>query len=138
MSDRSSSNYHKTGTTDEKSARRFPPSRSRLLLFPLALVSIVLAIALGVGLGVGLKHKHANSTSSTVPASTSSTNSSTTPALPLLQQDASSFFLTSNSEMLSQPATTRMYNFVLEERIGSPDGVEKNMLVVNGQSLSYP
>ena len=34
-----------------------------------------------------------------------------------------------------QPPQTRTYDFVVEERLGAPDGTQKLMLVVNGQ---YP
>ncbi|KAI0705390.1 multicopper oxidase [Earliella scabrosa] len=38
-------------------------------------------------------------------------------------------------DIANAQATTRSYNFVVEERMGAPDGFEKLMLVVNGQ---YP
>ena len=37
--------------------------------------------------------------------------------------------------MVNAAPTTRTYDFVVEERMGAPDGVQKHMLVVNGQ---YP
>lgn len=38
-----------------------------------------------------------------------------------------------NMNMVDEAPTTRHYDFVVEEAIGAPDGVEKLMLVVNGQ-----
>ncbi|KZT65204.1 multicopper oxidase [Daedalea quercina L-15889] len=40
-----------------------------------------------------------------------------------------------NTSLVGEPATTRYYEFVVEEAMGAPDGVEKLMLVVNGM---YP
>ncbi|KAG0143863.1 hypothetical protein CROQUDRAFT_48195 [Cronartium quercuum f. sp. fusiforme G11] len=37
--------------------------------------------------------------------------------------------------IINQPPQTREYTFVIDERLGKPDGYEKDMLVVNGQ---YP
>ena len=38
-----------------------------------------------------------------------------------------------STALVNDAPTTRTYQFVVEERIGSPDGIEKRMLVVNGQ-----
>ncbi|KAI0649905.1 multicopper oxidase-domain-containing protein [Trametes meyenii] len=100
-----------------------------------AAVVVVLALALGLGLGLGLKHTHKNASSA---ASSSDSNSSATTdgslsgLATVTAPDASAAFL---SGLAGEPPTTRTYQFVVEERRGAPDGVEKRMLVVNGQ---YP
>ena len=38
-----------------------------------------------------------------------------------------------STSLMNDAPTTRTYQFVVEERMGAPDGVEKRMLVVNGQ-----
>ena len=40
--------------------------------------------------------------------------------------------------IIGQPPQTRYYNFVVSELPGAPDGVEKQMLVVNGENLVKP
>lgn len=40
-----------------------------------------------------------------------------------------------NMNMVDEAPTTRHYDFVVEEAMGAPDGVEKLMLVVNGWQL---
>ncbi|TBU24763.1 multicopper oxidase [Dichomitus squalens] len=84
---------------------------------------VVLALALGLGLGLGLKHHHSSSNSS----SANGTGSLAVVTSP----DSSAAFL--SATLLNDPPTTRTYDFVVEERTGFPDGVEKRMLVVNGQ-----
>ncbi|OBZ76092.1 Acid phosphatase [Grifola frondosa] len=37
-----------------------------------------------------------------------------------------------STDLVNEPTTTRTYNWVVEEGLGAPDGVVKNMLVVNG------
>ncbi|KAG2045315.1 multi-copper oxidase [Suillus americanus] len=73
-------------------------------------VVVVLALALGLGLGLGLKKKS--------NLSYVTTNSS--------------FLLDQNFVVTSTP-TTRYYEFVISEAVGSPDGVQRTMLVVNNQ-----
>lgn len=76
-------------------------------------VVVVLALALGLGLGLGLKK--------TSHSSYVTTNSS--------------FLLDPNFVVTSTP-TTRYYEFVISEAVGSPDGVQRPMLVVNS-TLCY-
>jgi len=74
-------------------------------------VAVVLGLALGLGLGLGLG----------------------------LKKKSSSNYITTNSSFLLDPSfvvtstpTTRYYEFTISEATGSPDGVERPMLVVNG------
>ncbi|SCV72247.1 BQ2448_4941 [Microbotryum intermedium] len=114
---------------------KLPSRRSRSLVVVLAAL-VVLAMALGLGLGLGLKkHHHSSSTSSTPTASNGTSNSSTSALATLAQQPSSNFVLRGAAAMRLEPAQTRTYQFVLEERVGSPDGFSKTMLVVNGM---YP
>ncbi|KAF9229757.1 multi-copper oxidase laccase-like protein [Gyrodon lividus] len=75
--------------------------------------TVVVALALGLGLGLGLKKANSSSSSNYV-----TTNSS--------------FLLDPSFEVTTTP-TTRYYEWVVEEINGSPDGVERPMLVVNRQ-----
>jgi len=104
---------------------------SRLLCLAVAGV-VVLAVALGVGLGVGLKHQHGASKDLSTSNTSSSTTNSSADLPSLVSQDSSAFFLRGAASMAAEPPQDRMYSFVLEERIGAPDGFEKSMLVVNG------
>lgn len=106
-------------------------SRSRILCLAVSGI-VVLALALGVGLGVGLKHHHAASHGLKASNTSTSTTNTTSSLLSLTSQDSSAFFLRGGAAMAAEPAQDRIYSFVLEERLGSPDGVEKTMLVVNG------
>lgn len=72
---------------------------------------VVLALALGLGLGLGLK----NNDSSSDYVATNST------------------FLLDSSFNITTTTTTRYYEWTVEEMPGSPDGFERNMLVVNGK-----
>lgn len=74
-------------------------------------IVVVLALALGLGLGLGLKKK------------SSSSNYVTT----------NSTFLLDPSFNITTTPTTRYYEWVVEEMPGSPDGFQRNMLVVNGE-----
>ncbi|KAG2160191.1 multi-copper oxidase laccase-like protein [Suillus bovinus] len=74
-------------------------------------IVVVLALALGLGLGLGLKKKTSNMSYVT-------TNSS---------------FLLDPSFVVTNATTTRYYEFVISEAVGSPDGAERTMLVVNNQ-----
>lgn len=103
-------------------------ARTRLLCIPFFTI-VVLALALGLGLGLGLRH-HTSSASESTSNTSSDANSSS--LLALTPQAASNFVLRGAKAMASEPSQTRSYNFVLEERAGSPDGFEKTMLVVNG------
>jgi FtsP/CotA-like multicopper oxidase with cupredoxin domain len=69
---------------------------------------VVLALALGLGLGLGLKKSSS--------LSYVTTNSS---------------FLLDPSFVVTSTPTTRYYEFVISEAVGSPDGVQRTMLVVN-------
>ncbi|KAG2093564.1 multi-copper oxidase laccase-like protein [Suillus cothurnatus] len=73
-------------------------------------VVVVLALALGLGLGLGLKKSSS--------LSYVTTNSS---------------FLLDPSFVVTSTPTTRYYEFVISEAVGSPDGVQRTMLVVNNQ-----
>lgn len=119
-----------SGVLNEKTGRS-PAARTRrssattLVLIAVGAV-VMLALALGLGLGLGLKHKH-NSSSSNANSTTSGNAT-----LPRVESQDSSAFVLRGPAMLSEPAQTRTFNFVLEERMGAPDGYEKMMLVVNG------
>lgn len=91
---------------------------------------VVLAVALGVGLGVGLRHHSANRVAAT---SANGTNDDGAKGR-VVAQPSSNFVLKGQAAMAKEPATTRYYEFLLEERTGSPDGFDKSMLVVNGGS----
>ncbi|BGP59358.1 hypothetical protein NBRC10512_005153 [Rhodotorula toruloides] len=93
---------------------------------------VVLAVALGVGLGVGLRHPSQNRA---VATSVNGTNSTSADGGRVLAQPSSNFVLKGQAAMAKEPPTTRHYDFLLEERTGSPDGFDKPMLVVNGM---YP
>ena len=105
-----------------------PSRRNPLRRFCLGAVvgAILLAIALGAGLGVGLKKKSSNAHPSL--ASMSSDGSDRNVQVP----PASNFVLRGQQALAQEPATTRYYDFVLEQRYGAPDGFNKTMLVVNG------
>lgn len=114
---------------DEKTHnRRANSSRlKRFLLGALAIV-VVLAIALGVGLGVGLQGSTNSSRSSSSSSGSSSANTSKLVSAP--GDDA--VLLRGARAMSTEPAQTRTFDFLVEERTGAPDGYEKPMLVVNG------
>lgn len=105
-----------------------PSRRNPLRRFCLGAVvgAILLAIALGAGLGVGLKKKSSSAHPSL--ASMSSDGSDRNVQVP----PASNFVLRGQQALAQEPATTRYYDFVLEQRYGAPDGFNKTMLVVNG------
>lgn len=94
---------------------------------------VVLAVALGVGLGVGLRHPSQNRA---VATSVNGTNSTSADGGRVLAQPSSNFVLKGQAAMAKEPPTTRHYDFLLEERTGSPDGFDKPMLVVNGECAS--
>lgn len=123
-------------STVRGSNRRREASRRCLAGIVLAGLAVV-ALALGLGLGLGLRHRHSDLSSATTSgANNGSTPTSTNSSLQHVQlQDASAFFL-KGSAILNDPPQTRTFNFVLEERLGAPDGFEKTMLVVNGE-LSF-
>ncbi|KIK97894.1 multicopper oxidase [Paxillus rubicundulus Ve08.2h10] len=93
-----------------------PSRRTRYIIGGLMAV-VLIALALGVGLGLGLK-KSGSSFSSSSSSNYTMTNSS--------------FLLDPSFEVTSTP-TTRYFEWVVEEVNGSPDGVERVMLVVNRQ-----
>lgn len=83
-----------------------------------AIISI--ALALGLGLGLGLKHRK------------SGMGSGGATVLPVVSTPDSSASVM-NMSLINESPTTRHYDFVVEEAMGAPDGVEKLMLVVNGE-----
>jgi iron transport multicopper oxidase len=90
-----------------------------------AVVGVVLALALGLGLGLGLQNSDSG-------ASTQPSSPTTTPSLaPLQSQPESNFVL---NQLIGQPSQTRVYNFTVSSVQGAPDGVSRQMLVVNGTS----
>ncbi|PIL29112.1 transporter [Ganoderma sinense ZZ0214-1] len=99
-------------------------TRRPLIIVAAASTVVVLGLALGLGLGLGLKHHHSSSVTS------GSTNGSGSLAI-ASTPDANAAFM--STTMANDASTTRTYDFVVEERRGAPDGVEKLMLVVNGQ-----
>lgn len=117
----------------EKEAVRSPRRKTPVLLAAAAGGVVVLALALGLGLGLGLKH-HSSSSESTSSSTNGTANATLSRVTP---QDSSAFVLRGNA-MRTEPAQTRTFEFVLEERLGAPDGFEKTMLVVNGALVSRP
>jgi FtsP/CotA-like multicopper oxidase with cupredoxin domain len=88
-------------------------------------VLVVLAIALGVGLGVGLRNR----------SHTTTTESSSTNNKSVVVADSAQFALSSYQALGGGQQRTREYNWTVSELPGAPDGVQRQMLVVNGQ---YP
>ncbi|KAJ8482097.1 hypothetical protein ONZ51_g5584 [Trametes cubensis] len=126
-----------TGAAGGETHRAVPTSarrsnRLRVLGIAAAILLVVLGLALGLGLGLGLRHKSSSSTQTSSGAS-----GSTGPSLGDLATtntpNASAAFL--SMDMTNDAPTTRTYDFVVEERAGAPDGVQKRMLVVNGANL---
>lgn len=89
---------------------------------------IGLAPGLGLALGLGLDLKHHNHSSSLA----SSTNSSGWSLPPLQPAPQDNFVL---NGLAGQSLQTCLYDFVISQVQGAPDGVSKLMLVVNGM---YP
>ncbi|TFK81611.1 multicopper oxidase [Polyporus arcularius HHB13444] len=103
------------------------PRKPLIILAVIVAALVVLGLALGLGLGLGLKHKRSSDAASANPtATTTNLQNVATP------KSADAFL---SADIVDEPPTTRTYNFTVEERTGSPDGVQKRMLVVNGQ---YP
>ncbi|KAH9927903.1 Cupredoxin [Epithele typhae] len=73
--------------------------------------------------------KHASSSSTSVPTNSTADLARVTTAA------GSAALLSSASTFVNAAPQTRTFDFVVEERVGAPDGVDKTMLVVNGQ---YP
>ena len=88
------------------------------VLVTTAIISI--GLALGLGLGLGLKHRK------------SGMGSGDATVLPVVSTPDSSASVM-NMSLINEPPTTRHYDFVVEAAMGAPDGVEKLMLVVNGE-----
>ncbi|KAL1948428.1 hypothetical protein VTO73DRAFT_12503 [Trametes versicolor] len=138
-SSETSSHEHKAAhdaSEQNKDASGSAPTRSRrgLVLGVAAAAIVTLALALGLGLGLGLRHNHDQNSSSNPSASagTSGGDGSIPSSLAVVgTPDASAAFL--SMDIANAAPTTRNYDFVVEERRGAPDGVEKLMLVVNGQ-----
>lgn len=125
---------HDTPEHDRDASRRAPTrSRRGLVLGIAAAAIVVLALALGLGLGLGLHHNHDQSSASTNSSTgTSGGDGSIPSSLAVVgTPDASAAFL--SMDIANAAPTTRNYDFVVEERRGAPDGVEKLMLVVNGK-----
>lgn len=80
-----------------------------------AIISI--ALALGLGLGLGLRHRKGMGSATVLPV--------------VSTPDSSASVM--NMSLINEQPTTRYYDFVVGEAIGAPDGVEKLMLVVNGE-----
>lgn len=101
------------------------PRRSRVVLFTAtAALLVIIALALGLGLGLGLKKHHHSAAA--VPSSPSASPAPFSSLQPVQQ---SNFVL---NGLQGQPAQDRVYNFTIAQVNGSPDGVSKPMLVVNG------
>ena len=103
------------------------PRRPLIILAAVAAIAVILGLALGLGLGLGLRHSKS-------AAAANPTGNSTTTNLQNVTTPSSADALLS-ADMVNDAPTTRTYDFVVEERMGAPDGVQKHMLVVNGQ---YP
>lgn len=89
----------------------------------IATAVVILALALGLGLGLGLKHHRHNASQA----------SSSTQSLPFLTPQTSSNFIVGS--IVGQSPQDREYNFTVSLANGTPDGVNKTMLVVNGTFL---
>lgn len=113
-----------------------PLRRNALRRFCLGAVvgATLLAVALGAGLGVGLKKKSSNAHSSLASTLSSPNGSDRRVQVP----PASNFVLRGQQALAQEPAMIRYYDFVLERRYGAPDGFNKTMLVVNGDSSRFP
>ena len=99
--------------------RRAYTHRSSILL-GLAAVVVGLALGLGLGLGLGLKHHHHHSNQDNNKLET------------LSPQNSSNFVVGS---IIGEPSQERNYNFTIQAANGAPDGVNKTMLVVNGENF---
>ncbi|KAL7408823.1 multicopper oxidase-domain-containing protein [Mrakia frigida] len=117
----------------------FKSSRTKnLIISAVALVAI--AIALGVGLGVGLKKPDGSSSSSLTSSSSSSSNISTATSNATLAFISKSDLVQAHNFApgvgwnSSEPPRTREFSWDVEEVWGSPGGIWKKMIVVNGQS----
>ncbi|KAI1782831.1 multicopper oxidase [Ganoderma leucocontextum] len=106
-----------------KTTARTGARRPLIVVAAVASTVVVLTLALGLGLGLGLKHHHSSANSSSVNG-TGNLAIAGTPA-------SNAAFM--STTMVNDAPMTRVYDFVVEERRGAPDGVEKPMLVVNGQ-----
>ena len=116
------------------SSRRAPastPRRTLLFLSVIAGTVVVLGIALGLGLGLGLRHHYRNDSTSTSTPSSSSGGGIPSNLATVGTPDSSAAFL--SMDLANAAPTTRTFNFVVEERRGAPDGIERRMLVVNGE-----
>ena len=82
-------------------------------------VIVVLALGLGLGLGLGLKHHHHSDNNNG--------------QLETLTPQTSSNFVVGS--IIGEPSQERNYNFTIQAANGAPDGVNKTMLVVNGESF---
>ncbi|RHZ61559.1 hypothetical protein CDV55_102482 [Aspergillus turcosus] len=106
-------------------------------------VFVALALGLGLGLGLGLKHDDhrlsASSASSSSTPSTSATSSSLEYNPPLGNESwrlsPSEYVLDMKSWDLNAEPTTRVYNWTLSAIDAFPDGVLRQVLVINGR---YP
>lgn len=105
------------------------PRRPLIIVAAIATAFVILGLALGLGLGLGLKNKH----SSTATPGASSIGNTTANLQSVATPKSTDAFL--SADVINDPPTMRAYDFVVEERMGAPDGVQKRMLVVNGQ---YP
>ncbi|THH31935.1 hypothetical protein EUX98_g2246 [Antrodiella citrinella] len=93
----------------------------RLIAIVAVIVIVALSVGLSVGLGVGLNvHKHSSSAAS----------STASPAPSLVGTFPQTNFVLNGLQ--GQASQTRNYFFSMTEATGSPDGVQKPMLVVNG------
>ncbi|KAI0672283.1 multicopper oxidase-domain-containing protein [Trametes maxima] len=119
-------------------AKSSPPARFRhpRLLGAAATAAVIVVLGLALGLGLGLGLKHSSSSLHSGDTSTTGTSGSLSGLAVVTAPDASAAFVSAPGQgVAGEPPTTRTYQFVVEERRGAPDGVEKRMLVVNGQ---YP
>ncbi|KAM0786984.1 hypothetical protein ACM66B_002402 [Microbotryomycetes sp. NB124-2] len=107
--------------------KRFRRRGLSVLLASVVAVVVVLAVALGVGLGVKKRNiRSLNSPASSPEVPADSDKHNVTP------QNSSSFILRGAQAMSLESPQERIFNFVLDQRYGSPDGFNRSMLVVNG------
>jgi hypothetical protein len=114
--------------TPRKQSQRRPPW---VVAAVVATLLLILALALGLGVGLGLRHQHHHNA-----VNRNSSQPTPTSALPMLAPQTSENFVVGS--IVGQPPQDRRYNFTVALANGTPDGVNKTMLVVNGASLRFP
>ncbi|KAL1858719.1 hypothetical protein Plec18170_002925 [Paecilomyces lecythidis] len=101
-----------------------------LLIFGSLTLFIIIASGLCSGLGLGLNHGRI----AVPPVETnSSAGADDSQTLPPWRRDISEYDLDMDSWDINAAPTTRNYNFVLSEVTAAPDGVVRQLFVINGK-----